>query len=112
MAESLVAQGAWPDRIRCVEAPVVRSSADREWDENRVEPGLKAESDCVRTISRGRPLPGASLSLYFGRVSAAHVEVDGLVGDRCDEVVAGSRRTGVGARERVAGAHSADRALV
>jgi hypothetical protein len=41
--------------------PVVRSNADREWGENRVEPDEKAESDCVRTI----PVAGRLSSVYF-----------------------------------------------
>ena len=45
-------------------------------------------------------------------VSADDVDVDGLVGHRGDKVVVGSRHTGVGARERLARANRAERALV
>ena len=92
--------------------PVVRSSADREWGREPRRAGPEGRKRLCPNDSSGRPLPGASSSLYFDRVSAAHIDVDGLVGDRCDEVVARSRHTGVGARERVAGAHSAEHALV
>jgi hypothetical protein len=54
----------------------------------------------------------ASLVARAERVSAGHVEVDGLVGHRGDQVVIGAGSPGVGARERLSGPDRTERALV
>ena len=61
---------------------------------------------------RGMPAVGRPSSLCIDRVSAAHIDVDGLVGHRCYEVVVRPGYTGVGARERMARPNRVDRALV
>ena len=75
--------------------PVVRSSADHEWGREPRRAGREGRKRLCPNDSRCR----APLERVLRSASAAHIDVDGLVGDRCDEVVARSRHTGVGARE-------------
>jgi hypothetical protein len=65
----------------------------------------------VAVLGQGLPF-AAARRVRADQVSAVDVYVDGLVGHRSDKVALGSRHTGVGARECLARANRADRALV
>jgi hypothetical protein len=72
--------------------------------------GLRAGVFDCRWV-QGLPIVGAR-RVSPDRMSARDVDVDGLVGHCGDEVVGGARYTGIGARERLARANRAERALV
>lgn len=65
----------------------------------------------VAVLGQGLPIAGAR-RVRADQVSAGDVYVDGPVGHRSDKVASGSGHTGVGARECLARANRADRALV